>query len=192
MKDLKFLLRRDGDNEATDGTEKKKLNHAVVWLIILAIIFLAGSSIFGGETEREETKSEEKTDADCAASDYVAEMERRLRETLSQIDGAGEVVVMLSMENDGESILATDSRSRSSEQEETAENKSTEVELEKSVVMTGQGTSSQPVIVEEKKPKPAGVLVVASGAQNETVRFEIYEAVKALYGLPAHRIKVTS
>ena len=190
MKSFFKLFQRDSESDGTDGTEKKKLNMVVVWLIILAILILAGSSIFGGgATDR---KSEEKqTDAAQAASDYVADMEEKLCETLKKIEGAGEVTVMLSIESDGEHILATDNKSKSSEQSQ-AEQASADVEIEKNVVMTGQGSNSQPVIVEEKKPQPSGVLVVATGAQDEAVRFEIYEAVKALYGLPAHRIKVTS
>jgi len=44
--------------------------------------------------------------------------------------------------------------------------------------------------VEEKTPKIGGVLVVAEGAGDERVRVEIYDAVKAIYGVAAHRIKV--
>ena len=46
-------------------------------------------------------------------------------------------------------------------------------------------------MVKEKAPQVAGVLVVAEGAADESVRLKIYEAVKALYGMPSHRIKVT-
>ena len=46
-------------------------------------------------------------------------------------------------------------------------------------------------MVREKLPYPIGVVVVAEGASDERVRNEIYEAVKALYGLSANRIKVT-
>jgi hypothetical protein len=35
------------------------------------------------------------------------------------------------------------------------------------------------------------VLIVASGAGNEGVRLELYEAVRALYGISGHRIKIT-
>ena len=45
--------------------------------------------------------------------------------------------------------------------------------------------------MEEKLPYPIGVVVVAEGAKNDNVRNEIYEAVKALYGLAANRIKIT-
>ena len=40
-------------------------------------------------------------------------------------------------------------------------------------------------------PEIDGVLVVASGAASEKVRLEIYDAVKALYGIAAHRIKIS-
>ena len=57
--------------------------------------------------------------------------------------------------------------------------------------MTGGSRNGEPYVVEEKTPEITGVLVVASGAADEKVRLEIYDAVKALYGIAAHRIKVT-
>ena len=53
------------------------------------------------------------------------------------------------------------------------------------------GGNSSPYVVQEKLPYPIGVVVVAEGAKNDNVRNEIYEAVKALYGLAANRIKIT-
>ena len=53
------------------------------------------------------------------------------------------------------------------------------------------GGDGEPYVVREKLPYPIGVIVVSEGARDSLVRNEIYEAVKALYGLSANRIKIT-
>ena len=59
-------------------------------------------------------------------------------------------------------------------------------------MVIGSGTEEKPFVVKEKLPVPSGVLVAATGAGSEHVKLEIYEAVKALYGISPHRIKVTA
>ena len=49
---------------------------------------------------------------------------------------------------------------------------------------------STPYVVKELEPELSGVLVLAEGAESDAVKAEIVEAVEALFGLPAHRIKV--
>ena len=57
--------------------------------------------------------------------------------------------------------------------------------------VVGTKSGGEPYVTEQKMPEIDGVLVVASGAASEKVRLEIYDAVKALYGIAAHRIKIS-
>ncbi|MEG2584653.1 MAG: hypothetical protein RSA27_09125, partial [Oscillospiraceae bacterium] len=123
--------------------------------------------------------------------EYTRLMEERLEATLSKIAGAGMVSVMLIVDSDGEKVFATDTKTKTNKQAKSETAESSNTEEEENIVIAGQGASGQPVIVEEKRPYPSGILVVAEGAKDETVRYEIYEAVKALYDLSPHRIKVT-
>ena len=47
-----------------------------------------------------------------------------------------------------------------------------------------------PVVEKELTPEVAGIVISADGGGNASVRAEISEAMEALFGLPAHKIKV--
>ena len=184
--ELKTLFSRSD----TDG-ERKRPNPVMIWILIAAVVFLAVSG-FTGRKKKETPEQEESLQTESiAAEDYTAQLEQRLCQTLKKINGAGEVSVFISIDSGGEKILATD-RKNSSERETVSESEgSSSQETEENVVLSGQSSAQSPYVVEEKLPAPSGVLVVAEGAGNETVRYEIYEAVKALFDLPAHRIHVS-
>ncbi len=169
-----------------DTAERKGLNKIVVAAIVLAIIFLFGSGFFGGD------KKEDKVVITEEKGEYVKEMEDKLCSTLEKIEGVGKVYVMITFESDGKKVLATDTKSKSQEKADEKSVKEKESEGDRTVVMTSQSSKGEPVVIEEKYPKPTGIVVVATGAKSESIKLKIYEAVKALYGLPAHRIKVTS
>jgi len=177
---LKELIRTEKQENG------KKPSPWLIGGIILSILFLAGSSLFDAKPEKEEhTKTESAYD-----ESYTVYLEKRLTETLKTIDQAGDVRVFITMESGGEKVLATDIHTES---EEAALNEETQRsdKREESVIF-GKGDNGQsPYIIKEKTPQPSGVLVVATGARAESVRMEIYEAVRALFGLSPHRIKVT-
>ena len=182
-----FVKRNRYENE--DGTEppEKKKYTAVIFVIIVAICILVFSG--GGKNKKEALAEPEKGD-DIKIEEYAEKTEKRLKNVLSEINGAGEVEVMVSFENMNEKVLAKNNKNKSGT--DTEEGKKTEsTDREESVFIFGSGSAEQPFILKEKIPVPSGVLVVASGAGDEKIRNEIYEAVKALYGVPAHRVKVT-
>lgn len=167
--------------------ERRRPNMLIIWLIIAAVVILAVTSFTGsgGEKSKDGAAASPKT-----AEEYTKEQEKKLEMTLKKISGAGDVSVYISTGGGGEKVLARDSKSKLSKDsgENSAEKYSEESE---SQVVTGGSRNGEPYVVEEKTPEIAGVLVVASGAADEKVRLEIYDAVKALYGIAAHRIKVT-
>ena len=181
MKDALWQLVRFPDREEKEKI-KKRLHPAVIWVILAAIVFLAVSG-FGGE---EKVQVKEET-TDISAETYIKSLEKRLQETLQKINGAGKVSVFISMESGGEKILATDRISKSQEEDQSG----SRTEEERKVVLQGKSAQESPYVVKERFPEPVGVLVVAEGARNETVRYEIYQAIRALFGLPAHRIQIS-
>ncbi len=156
--------------------EKKKPNMIIIWLIIGAVLFLAFGSF--PKTDKKEEKGESTN-----VSEYAKNEEKRLETSLEKINGAGDVTVYINIDGGGEKILAKDSDYKTEIQgEEKSEESKT------SIVMSGKST---PYIVEEKTPEISGVLVIAKGAADERVKTEIYEAIRAIYGIAPHRIKVT-
>ena len=185
------FLKRQGryvDVEVKDGKGViSKKNRWLIFVIVAAIVILAFSG--GGGDKKEKEISPQPTDK--VDSRYITDMEERLGQMLATVKGAGRVKVMLNFDSIGEKVLAKNKKDQleSDVGDESSANKSS---LEESIMIIGSGAEEKPFVVKEKLPVPTGVLVTATGAGSEHVKLEIYEAVKALYGISPHRIKVTA
>lgn len=105
--------------------------------------------------------------------------EEKLGKSLSQIEGAGSVQVVLSLDGGSCQILARDL-----EREADGSSKST-------VVTLGRGSGTQEAIpLQTVAPQFRGALVVCPGGGDNRIRLELVEAVSALTGLGADRITV--
>lgn len=109
-------------------------------------------------------------------------LEEKLENTLSEIDGAGQVLVMLTVESGMKRVLA---QNGSVEQD----NSTAQRETETVVVSTGSGTQDV-VLVQQIYPQFQGALVVATGGGDPAVRLKLTEAVAALTGLGADKISI--
>ena len=112
----------------------------------------------------------------------VDALEGRLCEILSQINGAGHVSVMLTVESGMKRVFAQDSMM---EQESDAARKETKTVI----VSYGSGTEDA-VLVQQIYPKFQGALVVADGGGDPSVKLELTKAVAALTGLGSDKISV--
>ena len=112
----------------------------------------------------------------------VEALEEKLERTLSEIDGAGEVRVMLTVESGMKRVLAQDA---SLDQEGNAVQRETETV----VVSTGSGTQDV-ILVQQIYPRFQGALVVSTGGGDPAVRLKLTEAVAALTGLGADKISI--
>ncbi len=172
-----------------ENSGSRSKGRILIFVIIGAICVLAFSGA-GGRSKNE--KKDEKTEADITdIAAYTAETEKRLAEALEKINGAGGVEVMITFDSVYEHVLAKNSRGELSE-DSGGEKISNTSNHEETVVLFGSGAAEKPYVLKEKTPCVSGVLVTAEGAGDEKVRLEIYEAVKALYGVSGHRVKVTA
>ncbi len=174
--------------DTEDGEEKNRRNKILILVIIIAIVVLAFSN-FGGE-EKKLDKTENSNEDTFKIEQYIAENERRLEEILAAVQGAGKVKAMITVSEINEKIVATDKKTEAKQQSEK-DSTTRDSTQESSTVIYGSGAEEKPFVVKEKLPVPSGVVVAATGAGDERVRLELYEAVKALYGLSGHRIKIT-
>ena len=181
-----FFKNREVYIEPEPGGRKK--TKALIFLIIAAIFILAFGG-FGKSEENDKTESPKSID-NMVAEKYIAESEKRLAKILSNVEGAGKVETMITVDNMGEKVIAMDKKSES-HQENSSDKSAKTSKQENHAIIYGSGNDEQPFVLNKRLPVPSGVLVVAEGAGSEHVRLEIYEAVKALYGISGHRIKVT-
>ena len=110
---------------------------------------------------------------------YVNDLENRLRNTLSQVDGAGKVSVVITVESGMETVLATETVIN-----ETTMGKET---IKKPIIVNGKT-----VVVKEMYPKIIGVLIVAEGAGNIGVMTRIQKATTSLLDIEITPISVSA
>ena len=147
------------------------------------------------EKEAEEQAGKEQTVQDTALkNDYVQELEVKLKDTLSKINGAGQVEVMITLEDTGESVVEKDQTKETSDLKESDQEGGTRreqnVQTTQATVYGETGDEKMPFIGKEMTPRVSGVLVVAQGGEDTVVKQNISEAVMALFQIDVNRIKV--
>ena len=125
---------------------------------------------------------------------YAEFLEDTLEEVLYTMEGAGKVKVMITLESSGESIVEKDVT--------TGIDASTQVnadggshntsgnEKTGETVYVQQDRVSYPYVKQIISPRVAGVVVSAQGGDNLTINKNITEAIQALFGIDAHKIKI--
>ena len=125
---------------------------------------------------------------------YQRETEERLEEILSSMEGVGECRVMITLATSYESIVLrdTDSSSRESEDSggEETHHESEEADLTTTVFYTDAEGNEVPYCVQTIYPEVEGVVVVAQGAGDAETVINITDAIQALFGIEAHKIRV--
>lgn len=117
-------------------------------------------------------------------------LEERLGEAMSKMRGAGQVRVLITYETGEEKVTATVSttdESISGSGEGTSSSQKRET-LQPATLTTGEG--QQAIVLYEKEPRIRGVLVVAEGAGDPSVRLNLQRAVMAVTGVSLDRIEV--
>lgn len=129
-----------------------------------------------------------------AEDTYTADLEQKLEKVLTQMEGVGKVEVMITVSDKGEHVVEKD---RTGTATTTAETDSaggartvTENNQGETTVYVESGDETHPYVQKEKLPEVIGVIVVAEGGGNSRVVSDISDAVKALFPVEAHRIKV--
>jgi len=114
-----------------------------------------------------------------------------VREILRGVSGVGEVDVMIVLKSSAEKVIQVDNSTSKSVTTEKGSGTDRAVEsLEQEHSTTGSGSGQEPVVAKEVYPEIAGIVISAYGGGNPSVQAEISEAMEALFGLPANKIKV--
>lgn len=112
----------------------------------------------------------------------TATLERRLEQALSQISGAGEVSVVLTLKETPRQVVAQDG---------SATEGSAQTSRDLTTVLASGGSGVQePVLLQQLSPAYQGALVVAQGGSDPNVRLAISGAVSALTGLGTDKISI--
>ena len=195
-------IKQEKDNIPGEQTPKKKsklfdgklfaklktVKHIEIYIAIIvgAIIVLIYLSSSGTPSIAAKSGSTEDITY-TSMNQYATDMERKLTDVLSQVNGAGTVNVMIVFKSGLEMLIAYSTASN----ETTTTNGSgttTTVSVTKTPILINN--NSEPIILSEQLPVPQSVLVVASGAGSTGVKLALITAVESLLKLPASSIQV--
>ena len=133
------------------------------------------------------------TDGDTSLFSY----EHELEQILGGMEGITSVDVMITLSATSEKVLEKSIQLEENKQEiEKGSGESLEKSVTSSLskkneaLLTGNTSGSMPYIIKEMSPSIQGVVVAARGNITQTKIREISEAVQALFGIEAHKIKV--
>ena len=135
----------------------------------------------------EKNKQTEAVKEEISEKEYS--MEAELKEILQRISGVGRTEVFITYEDEGKIVVEKD-ESVSEELIEEADSSggtrtTTSTRNEKATVY---GNADAPYVIQELSPTIKGILVVAEGGGNVTVKKQIQETIEALFGLDSHKI----
>ena len=140
---------------------------AAVCFVMLILMKLPGS----GEANLQQPEEPEEDHQE----DYCEKLEKNLEEIISEIAGAGDVRVMITVEGSVENIYAediSDSGERS----------------DRETVIVG---SKEALLKQIKNPEVKGVLVVCGGGDRAQIKEQVVNAVSTVLDIPASKVCVT-
>lgn len=149
---------------------KKHLNLIKTKYFLPILLLILGVILLAVPTKKTENST---TDTNTDISFYTSEIENKLTDLLLKIEGIENVSIMITLENNGEQVLA-----------ENKANSSTEY------VIISNGNSDKGIILTEIFPSVRGVAVVCTNGNDSAVREKITSLVSAALGIPTNRITV--
>lgn len=160
------------------------------WLIILLVgVLLVVIALPINDNKETLDTSESNTDTEVIESEtenYEEKMERKLAKILQEIEGVGNVKVMITLKESTEKVVEKDVEESSRTEEGTVDQSSSE----STVYSDNDSSGQEPYVSKEISPSVEGVLIIADGGDNSVVVQNITEAIQALFNVEMHKIKV--
>lgn len=158
-----------------------KKNKIILLIGVFALVFLLLGEI-GGETEEVSVTQSSAT----YAAEYTKKIERQLEDILSEINGAGRVQVMVTLDTCYENVYAKGYSGKTEENDVETQN-----ETEEEYIIVKKGSNNEEcLLVKVYEPQIKGVAVVAEGADNIQVKKAITETVCALFDISSAKVSV--
>ena len=145
----------------------KGVEYIVIIIIALLIILILFSDSF---TSKENTQS-------SSVVEYVSTLESKLERTLSKIKGVGNVSVVITVNGGNKTVIATDV---------TTVKNGTEVKITEAPVLVG----GKVVVLNELYPEITGVMIVAGGADNLSVKLNVMTATTTLLSIDESKVSI--
>ncbi|ADD02350.1 stage III sporulation protein AG [Thermoanaerobacter italicus Ab9] len=178
--------------------DNKKLMENLTVIFLIGLILLLGASTFKPRpSNNNEDKELVMAQKENNSEDYAQKLEKDLENILSRIEGVGNIEVLITLNSDEEVVAAMDvveSSTTTNEKDSSGAVRETIQTESNNKVVTSQDTSGQnkPIVLKRIMPEIRGVIVVADGAKDPKLRYELSLAVQTALGIPAYKVKVIS
>ena len=183
-----------------EGNSKKKIENIVVFIIILIITIVAINYIWNGNSKEEKKditpQAENSNDVTQVSSEVKEDdIEARLSNILSNIQGVGNVKVLLTYSETSTYVPIYNENTKGSNTTETDSSGGSrtisETDSQKEVIFKEDGSGNkEPITKSIISPKIEGAIITAQGADDANVKASIIQAVEAATGLATHKIQV--
>lgn len=198
---LKKLISKD--DEEQQGNDKKKIENLVFFVVLLIVTIVIINTIWNGKSQV--TKQENNTSSKQLATtiqnnitqstaQITDDLEVKLENILSNIQGVGEVKVCINYSESSEVVAMYNETSKVSNTEESDTSGGTrkiqETDSQKDIVYQEDDGEKTPITQKIVQPKIEGAIITAKGANNADTKTNIIQATEALTGLATHKIQV--
>ena len=184
-------------NELKKLLDDKKITNVLTIALVIAFVLIALNVFYPDMfKEKEKVKStlSEEVETINTKEEYEETQKKELKNILESMSGVGKVQVMINFKSGESKVLAYDSSKQIVSTEEKDTEGGTRVSNQTNdgttVVMTNEGGENEPFIVETYKPKIEGIMILAEGASDSKIKYDIQKAVSSLYGLSAEKVNV--
>ena len=193
-----------GKGEEGGTNNKRKIENLIFFIVLLIITVVAINIIWNGN-KNETNEKTNNTSKQLATTNTVSQtnqiqsmeetnLETKLEEILSQIQGVGEVKVLLNYSESSEVVAMYNETSKTSNTEETDTSGGTrkiqETDTQKDIIYQEDNGEKTPITQKIVQPKIEGAIITAKGANQADVKANIIQAVEAVTGLATHKIQV--
>ena len=171
--------------------DKKKIYSLLTLAVICGIALIAMSGLEDKAISSKDEVNNKITQEELSNESSKATLEEKLKNILSQIEGAGEVDVMITYESSEEIQPAFNTNTTTEETKEVdlqGGERTVTTSSENKTMITS--SSNEPIVIKTNQPKINGVIVVATGAKDLTVKETLYSAVQTALQVQGHQVEI--
>lgn len=180
-------------NRITDKTADSSIRIKLIIAIGTAAVLLLALPDMCSSCSAD--KESEKILAETSVEQYADELEKRLEDMISAVEGAGKTKVMITLQNGKEYIYASEDKLSVNTSESTGTNGSQSSEAkensENSYIIIDTDEGEKALIRTELMPSVNGVVVACEGAGDAKVAERVEQVVTTALNISSKRVCIT-
>lgn len=169
--------------------KQKRVENLVFLIILLVILLISINYIFKSNDKNSNSTtsydniigSKEEKDKTIQNINEQSNLETKLSDILSKVEGISEVSVLLTYATDSKQNVVYNTK------EEISDGKTS---TEKSVAYNEQSGQKNAIVESVEMPKVEGAIIVAKGASGVEMKSKIASTISSVTGIPVYKVQV--